>query len=252
MSELRVVTYNIHRAIGTDRRFRPQRIVDILSEHRADVLLLQEVDFGVPRSRRMDMSARLADELGYSFRAAGYNVQLREGMYGNATLTNLPIVEQRNIDLTVGRKKKRGCLYTVLELDGGAEETRRLTVFNLHLGLSSRERRQQLGLLVSSPEFSALDGEQPCVLAGDFNDWRSRLYHPLVRALRFDCATGSNGSDGSPAVLKTYPAFSPQGPLDQVYYRGGLELVNAYSCRHQLSKLASDHLPVITDFALST
>lgn len=251
MKRLRVVTYNIHRAIGTDRRFRPQRIVDILSEHRADVLLLQEVDFGVPRSRRMDMSARLADELDYSFRAAGYNVRLREGMYGNATLTNLPIVEQCNIDLTVGRKKKRGCLHTILELDGAGLGPRRLNVFNLHLGLSARERRQQIGLLVSSPEFLAISDEQPCVLAGDFNDWRSRLYQPLVRVLRFSCATGSNGADGTPSALKTYPAFSPQGPLDQVYYRGGLELVNAYSCRHQLSKLASDHLPVIADFELS-
>lgn len=244
--KLRFVTYNIHRAIGTDRRFRPQRIVDILSEHRADVLLLQEVDFGVPRSRRMDMSARLAEELGYSFRAAGYNVQLREGMYGNATLTNLPIVEQGNIDLTVGRRKKRGCLHTVLDVGG----SRRMPVFNLHLGLSARERRQQLGLLVSSPEFTAVNGSEPCVVAGDFNDWRSRLYRPLVRALRFECATGANGSGSSPTTLKTYPAFSPQGPLDQVYYRGDLELMNAYRCRHQLSKLASDHLPVIVDFDL--
>ena len=40
----RLVTYNIHRAIGVDRRFRPDRIVHILAEHDPDVVLLQVVD----------------------------------------------------------------------------------------------------------------------------------------------------------------------------------------------------------------
>src|ERR1700753_1646866 len=51
---LRVVTYNIHRAIGVDRRFRPQRIVRILHHLNPDVVLLQEVDDGAPRSRELD------------------------------------------------------------------------------------------------------------------------------------------------------------------------------------------------------
>jgi endonuclease/exonuclease/phosphatase family metal-dependent hydrolase len=46
---LKVLTYNIHRAIGVDRRFRPSRIVEILAHHDADIALLQEVDEGVPR-----------------------------------------------------------------------------------------------------------------------------------------------------------------------------------------------------------
>lgn len=244
---LRIVSYNIHRAIGTDRRFRPDRVAGILSSHRADILLLQEVDFGVPRSRRMDMSQRLADDLGYKYRAAGYNVRLREGMYGNATLTNWPIVRERNIDLSVGRKKRRGCQYTLLEIPNGASGPLRLDVFNLHLGLSARERRQQLGLLVSSKEFSTLDPEDACVLGGDFNDWRSQLQLPLTKALQFRCATSVNGSGQVDRNLKTYPAFSPRGPLDRLYFRGDLELVNVYRCRHQVSKVASDHLPIIVD-----
>ena len=52
--DLRVLSYNIHRAIGLDRRFRPQRIATILAHHDADIVLLQEVDAGVvciPMSR---------------------------------------------------------------------------------------------------------------------------------------------------------------------------------------------------------
>ena len=50
---LRILTYNIHRAIGLDRRFRPERIVRILDHYKADVCLLQEVDEGAPRSREL-------------------------------------------------------------------------------------------------------------------------------------------------------------------------------------------------------
>ena len=248
--KLRVVSYNIHRAIGTDRRFRPDRVAGILASHQADVLLLQEVDFGVPRSRRMDMASRLAEDLGYQHHAAGYNVQLREGMYGNATLTNFPIRQEHNIDLSVGRKKRRGCQYTRVEIPNGGGGPIHLDVFNLHLGLSARERRQQLGLLVSSREFSAIEPETPCVVGGDFNDWRSQLQTPLTRALQFQCATSSNGIAGRSGNLMTYPAFSPRGPLDRLYFRGGLELINVYRCRHQVSKVASDHLPIIVDLDL--
>ncbi len=48
---VKVLSYNIHRAIGVDRRFRPDRVAEILAHHKPDIALLQEVDEGVPRSR---------------------------------------------------------------------------------------------------------------------------------------------------------------------------------------------------------
>ncbi|MFZ2753931.1 MAG: endonuclease/exonuclease/phosphatase family protein, partial [Lysobacteraceae bacterium] len=72
--KLRVITYNIHRAIGLDRRFQPERIVKILRDQDADIVLLQEVDDGAPRSKEQDMARELAAELGYAHYAAGHNV----------------------------------------------------------------------------------------------------------------------------------------------------------------------------------
>ena len=95
------MTYNIHRAIGVDRRFRPTRIVDIVGHHDPDLLLLQEVDEGVPRSREQHIAKDLAEELGYPHYAVGHNVTLRKGRYGNATLSRFPILRERNIDLSV-------------------------------------------------------------------------------------------------------------------------------------------------------
>src|SRR6185503_19029789 len=102
--QLRVLTYNIHRAIGLDRQFRPDRIVRIVEDHDPDVVLFQEVDDGVPRSRELDLARELAQALGYPYFAVGHNVRLRKGRYGNATLSRHAILRERNIDLTIGAR----------------------------------------------------------------------------------------------------------------------------------------------------
>src|SRR5258705_13976092 len=109
---LRVLTYNIHRAIGMDRRFRPERIVDILAHHDADLVLLQEVDEGAPRSRELDLARELGRESGYPHVVAGYNVSLKAGRYGNAVLSRSPFQIHLNITPTVDDRKRRGGLPT--------------------------------------------------------------------------------------------------------------------------------------------
>lgn len=262
----RVVTYNIHRAIGVDRRFKPERIVEILEHHGPDLVLLQEVDEGVPRSRELDLAQEMAEALKFPYYAVGHNVSLRKGRYGNATLSRFPILRERNIDLTIGNKKRRGCQHTTLWIEDNGDLRRRepmsqreakelaeekggrqLEVFNLHLGLSARERERQVGLLVRSPELKDLPPEVPCMVGGDFNDWRSLLRPIFVEVFSFRCATDRRGGR---RALSTYPSFSPQGGLDRIYYRGGLHLLSSRGCRLAVSRVASDHLPVIADFDL--
>jgi endonuclease/exonuclease/phosphatase family metal-dependent hydrolase len=247
--KLRVLTYNIHRAIGVDRSFRPRRVAEILAHHDADLVLLQEVDDGVPRSGHLDLARELAEELDYPYRAVGHNVSLRKGRYGNATLSRYPIERERNIDLTIGRKKRRGCQHTTLRVEKVRGHPHILEVFNLHLGLSARERQQQVGLLASSSEFSKLDHDRACIVGGDFNDWRSLLRRFFVEVLDFDCATESVTRNGR-SPLRTYPSFSPRGPLDRLYFRGSLKRRMARRCRLRVSKVASDHLPIIVEFEL--
>ncbi len=240
---LRLVTYNIHRAIGLDRQFRPDRIVQILSHHDADVVLLQEVDDGAPRSRELDMARELAIALDYRHYAVGHNVTLRKGRYGNATLSRYPILRERNIDLTIGTRKRRGCQHTSVALPWRRGP---LEIFNLHLGLSARERRAQLHLLLRSREFAALGRETPVIVAGDFNDWRSRRRRPCRYAAGFPCAPARVR-----ALLRsipTFPAFSPSGGLDRIYHRGPLAAVDVRPSPLALARVASDHLPIVADF----
>lgn len=249
---LRVLTYNIHRCIGVDRRFRPERVVAVLRHYEADVVLLQEVDEGVPRSRELNLAREIAGAAGYPHFALGHNVSLRKGWYGNATLSRFPILRERNVDLTIGRRKRRGCQHTTLDLglDLGpprpGAEPGRLEVFNTHLGLSAREREVQLGVLAGCDELAGLDDAAHCLVGGDFNDWRSLLWPTFVGRLGF-----RNATDLKRGVMRTYPSFAPRGGLDRLYFRGGLRLRAAWTCRLQVSRVASDHLPVVADFELS-
>jgi endonuclease/exonuclease/phosphatase family metal-dependent hydrolase len=245
---LRVVSYNIHRAIGVDRRFRPDRIASIIESHDPDIALLQEVDEGVPRSRELDLARELARALGFDHVAVGHNVALRKGRYGNATLSRHPILLERNIDLTLGLRKRRGCQHTRIALAGAGGRRQRLEVFNLHLGLSAREREHQVRLLLRSRELAGLDADVACLVGGDFNDWRSRLVPTFTSALGFRSVTERRW--GEDRGIPTFPSFFPQGPLDRIYYRGRIRLVSARRCRLRLSTVASDHVPLVADFEM--
>ncbi len=245
---VRVVSYNIHRAIGVDRQFRPERIVSILSYLAADIVLLQEVDEGAPRSRELDLARELARGVGYPHVAVGHNVTLSKGRYGNATLSRFPILRERNINLTVGFRKRRGCQHTRLLVQSPGGRRHRLEVFNLHLGLSARERARQAELLARSSELRHLPERVACVVGGDFNDWRS-LVQPFFEGEQgFRSANG--GDSGAERRVKTYPSFFPQAPLDRIYFRGPFRLLAARTCRLGLCRVASDHLPLVADLEL--
>jgi len=245
---LRVLSYNMHRAIGVDRLFRPERIAKVIDHHQADIVLLQEVDVGVPRSRNLDLAKEMAEAAGYPHFATGLNVKLFRGKYGNATLSKYPIKRARNINLTVGKRKARGCLHSTIEISNSKDFFQTVEVFNLHLGLSSQERVRQVGLLIHSDEFNDMPPDTPCVVGGDLNDWRTRLAPIFTDILNFKCAT--NHSSGYHNPYLTYPSFSPTGGLDKIFYRGPMKLIKRRRCWMGITRLASDHLPVIAEFKL--
>ena len=76
------------------------------------------------------------------------------------------------------------------------------------------------------------------------------MLHPIfTEILSFECATQHPHSYNG--AIRTYPAFSPTGGLDKIYYRGPMRVIGARRCRLRVSRVASDHLPVIADFDLT-
>ena len=55
----RVATYNIRKCVGLDWRRRPERIVEVIGEMRADVVAVQEADNGNRSKVHWDLVLRM-------------------------------------------------------------------------------------------------------------------------------------------------------------------------------------------------
>jgi endonuclease/exonuclease/phosphatase (EEP) superfamily protein YafD len=148
---------------------RSPEVIEAIAHCAPDIVLLQEVDDGVPRSRRDRQVDRLADGLSLPHRAYQRNVILREGNYGNAILSRFPLYDIRHLELTVPLKKRRRGLAAHCRLRfEGHQKT--LLVFNLHLGLAGFERAIQLRRFLISDILKHAHASTPVIAAGDFND----------------------------------------------------------------------------------
>ena len=250
--ELSFLTYNIHKGIGNDGRFRLERIIDVLRAANPDFLALQEVDKGVPRSRGLDLASVIAQELGLEFRL-GLNVKLKNGHYGNSTLTRFPIVRSYNYNVTWGIKKKRGCLNTVCDIGG-----REIAVMNYHLGLSAIEQNIQTRKILKS-HFLKTHEDLPVVILGDTNDRMHRLNTLMHKSGFRDTARDFNGISekerakvGTTEKIATWPSYAPIGlwRLDKIFYSRQFELVDHDVIKNANTRVASDHYPVIAKLRL--
>ncbi len=236
-----LITYNIHKGIGgVDRRYRPDRIVQTLAHYAPDVVLMQEVDDGVPRSRGHRQVDWFGDALGLKYRAYQANVRLRRGHYGNAILSRFPISDVRDIELTIPLKKRRRALAVRCHLRSGEHE-RSLIVFNFHLGLAGYERRIQLRRLLSDEAYQRTQQATPLILGGDLNDVWGTSGRRILEPAGLKPACG---------LVNTFPAVRPLRPLDRVYFRGSLRCHHCFRSRVNLARQASDHLPLIAEFEL--
>jgi endonuclease/exonuclease/phosphatase family metal-dependent hydrolase len=241
---IRVVTYNVHKCVGLDRRERPARIAAVLRETGADVIALQEVVSVEDDARHERHQARfIAAELGCEFRL-GENRRHNGGAYGNVVLTRLPVEHCRNHDITWRGREARGCLRVDVRPGGGAPV---LHVFNVHLGTAFVERRYQGRALVGDSILRAPDLRGPRVVLGDFNEWTRGLATRLL-------AEELTSADIRQHLRRrrTYPGPLPFFlHLDHVYHDPGLELVSLRLHRSRTALVASDHLPLVADFRLA-
>ncbi len=223
-SRLRIATYNVHRGVGTDRRYRPERVAVVIRELNADILGLQEVTWSHVDDGGPMQFDYFAAATGLTV-IVGPNIREHRGHYGNVLLTRLPALAVRRVDLSVSGYEPRGALD--VDLDGGPTPLR---VIVTHLGLRRRERHRQVRMLRALID----DGRgHPTILLGDFNEWlpRSSL-RPIVAAC------------GRTAAPRTYPSWRPMFALDRIWMRPGAALSAIDAHTTPTARLASDHLPV--------
>ena len=111
---MNVATYNIHRGVGRDGRYEPQRILQVLKELDADIIALQEV--AVVEGKSGNLLSWLATEVNMT--AVAGPALSGDGLYGNALLTKLSVEQVRRRDLSVGNHEPRGVLDIDLNWNG--------------------------------------------------------------------------------------------------------------------------------------
>jgi endonuclease/exonuclease/phosphatase family metal-dependent hydrolase len=234
---VRLLTYNIHKGVGgRDRRYRLERIIEVIDREQADLICLQEVTHGARRSRYHDQARLLADHFQFPGTAFQMNVHWKVGGYGNLLLSRWPFRHRHHVSLRRRQKKPRGAQIVVVDTPFGP-----LHLVNWHLGLAERERHWQVGHLLTHRLFADGDG-LPTIIAGDSNDWRNRLAAGGLAGLALRQVSSP------PSRFRTFPAWMPLGSLDKVFCCEQVQVSSAHVVRTQAARRASDHLPVVVDF----
>jgi endonuclease/exonuclease/phosphatase family metal-dependent hydrolase len=237
---MRLLSYNIHKGIGgRDRRYRLERIIEVIEQENPDLICLQEVVHNFRRSRFHDQPRMLADYFHAVAHLQQTNVRLKSGGYGNVILSRWPFQGKHQISLRLGRKKPRGAQMVVVDTPEGL-----LHLAHWHLGLAERERHWQAAHLLEHPLFNE-SAHLPTLIAGDTNDWRNTLGQGPFALHGFEQITQPISR------FRSFPAYFPIGSLDKVFRRGMIFVRAARVVRTTLAKRASDHLPLVIDFHLS-
>jgi len=223
---IRVASYNMRKAIGTDRRRRPERTLEVLCELDADVIALQEADrrFG---SRASAIPLHMIEE------HSGYKpvpLGARDGSlgwHGNALLVKkeVEILHQELVHLP--SLEPRGAVMADLRL--GDESLR---VVGMHLDLSGLWRRRQAHAILH--HISSRSAALPAVLMGDLNEWSAR--GGCLRDFADHLSFAQCG--------RSFHTRRPVVQLDRIMVTRELAVVECGVHQSASARKASDHFPV--------
>jgi len=228
---IRVASYNMRKAIGTDRRRVPERTLEVINEIGADVIALQEADrrFGARLSAiPPHLIGEMSDYKPVAFEARDGSL----GWHGNALLVkkDVEVLEKHLFHLP--SLEPRGAVLAEISVRG-----QRLRVVGMHLDLSGLWRRQQAHAILT--HLAQYDEAVPHVLMGDLNEWSAHG----------GCLRDFAQHHRIAPVGRSFHARRPIATLDRIMVTPDLAIVACGTHRSALARRASDHLPVWADLA---
>ena len=241
---LRLLTYNTHSCSGMDGRISPRRIARVIASHSPDLVALQELDLGRRRSRAEDQAALIAAEVGMHHVFCP-TVTVDDEHYGHAILSRWPLEVVRRAFLPANPKswwpEPRAAIWVRVIIAG-----RRLNLITTHLGLDPEERRLQMAMLVGPEWLGAVPQGEEVILCGDMNATAGSPAYRLATARLRDAQVSLPGH----APLKTFSSTQVFARIDHVFSSAGCVVERVAVPRTRLTRVASDHLPLIVDYAI--
>lgn len=236
-SGLRVLTYNVHSFVGADHVYDPERTARVIEAARADIVALQEVDFGRGPAAEHSAVERLASRLGMRCHFT-YTRDGTRGHFGNAVLT--PHALELVAEGMLPRRRDEARAVQWLKI---RSESFGIHLMNTHLSVSFRERQAQTSALLGAEWAQQAGTDLPLVICGDFNasPW-SLVYRRLSRDLK-DAQCGKTRQ-------ATWPSRLPLVRIDHIFVSRDVEVRATRVLRDGLARLASDHLPLLAELGL--
>lgn len=241
-----LITYNIHKGFGLGAvRFVLPKMREAIAQLQPDFVFLQEVQGEhVKRQKRIDdwpdvsQTEYIAEKI-WPHYVYAKNAVYQSGHHGNAILSKYPFEQAENINVSNINRASRGILHCQLTLND-----KNMHLLCVHLGLFKAERAEQLKTLMLRIA-QAIPENEPLLMAGDFNDWRSVLSQPLFEKLGISEAFFE--VEGQHA--RSFPAIRPALCVDRVYFRG--MVVQEVAClQGKPWRMLSDHLPLYARFEI--
>jgi endonuclease/exonuclease/phosphatase family metal-dependent hydrolase len=229
-SALRLVSYNIHAAVGTDGRRDIDRIAAVIQEIDPDIIALQEVESRRARGG-IDQARLIASALDMSL-VEGPILEDGHGWYGNAILS-----KRAGFDVEHWRYPQHsGEPRAALAMRFADAEDQPWRIVATHLDLRFRPRRHQVETLVRT---LADDASERLVLLADLNEWWP--WSPSWQRLK---TLGD-----VPAGAPSFPSWCPLLRLDRAVLHHCRMLKPLRAHITTLSRRASDHLPIVLEVA---
>lgn len=228
--KLKVASYNIHKAVGSDRRRSPERILAVLAEIDADIVVLQEADRRFGTRRSVLPATMIATHSPYEPVVLETGTHSM-GWHGNAVLVRRPVAVRAATTIALPSLEPRGSIAVELVFGG-----REIRIVGMHLDLTGLRRREQAHAILAHV---ATRPVLPTVIMGDTNEWRRTG----------GCLTVFHAHFTSAPTGPSFPAIRPVIRLDRLLVGRGFEVVNAGVHSSSLARRASDHLPVWAQLA---
>ena len=240
----RILTYNVHRCLGIDGRLDVGRVAAVIAALEPDIVALQELDVGRARTGGVDQAHEIAHclDMACHFNAA---LTVEEERYGDAILTSYPerLVKAGALPTVASRipLEPRGALWIAVDIDGTEVQ-----ILNTHLGLVPREQRRQAAAL-AGPEWLGRPGRPtPTILLGDFNATAGSVVYRTLAAKLQDARRRT----GRRKTSATFPSALPILSIDHVFVTPDVAVAAIHAPYDAATRVASDHLPLVMDFAL--
>ena len=233
---LRILCYNVHWCLGTDGKYDVARLADVIRETKPDLVALQEVDVGVKRSGRIHEVQQLGQLTGMAARF-GPTQQYEGGLFGNAVLSRLPILDVSIHPLPYTESTEDRTTYPrgAIAVTVTAPDGQPLRFISTHFQHNVPEDRVAEAKAINTL-FAADEDHQRTILAGDMNAQPDA--EPVTELLK----KWTNAIDA--AATPTAPATNPRSRIDYIFYRGKSQF-RMLESRVIPESIASDHRPVL-------